>query len=230
MGLGRRDFLKFSGTFAASLGVLSIPSLLQEDKTSFRPPGSVEEPNFLKRCILCQKCVEVCPTGFIKATSFAEGIKNFKTPTLEYTARPELKQQDPATEEEVDKWMEEGDLSENWKTGVLGEGLPIFSCIRCGKCVEACPTGAIKNIPLEEIDMGTAEILEDRCLAYASPGTCLQCDAICPIDDAVVVEEGEPTIDQELCIGCGQCYGTCPVDDPGVAIEMIPEKANRPSP
>jgi MauM/NapG family ferredoxin protein len=38
-----------------------------------RPPGALQEADFLRACILCQECVRVCPTGGLKPLSALAG-------------------------------------------------------------------------------------------------------------------------------------------------------------
>ncbi len=61
----RRDFIKQIGGLgvlgiAAAAGIYYAPSL-KADKLLLRPPGAVEEDDFLKLCIKCGQCLQVCP-------------------------------------------------------------------------------------------------------------------------------------------------------------------------
>jgi ferredoxin len=37
-----------------------------------RPPGSVEEWEFLERCIKCDQCLNACPTNVLQPATFSE--------------------------------------------------------------------------------------------------------------------------------------------------------------
>lgn len=100
-----------------------------------------------------------------------------------------------------------------------------FSCNACG---QACPTGAIPRLTLEEkrqTVLGHAYVDRDRCLPWASARDCITCEEMCPLPDkAIQLEEvevwpagGQPTtvkrpyVLQERCTGCGICENKCPL-------------------
>jgi MauM/NapG family ferredoxin protein len=89
----------------------------------------------------------------------------------------------------------------------------------CAACGEVCPTGAIRRLPLTEktwAKVGTAHILQHKCLAWAWGRTCLVCDEVCPYD-AITVQRVPgadiplPFVRIERCTGCGFCEFHCPV-------------------
>ncbi len=98
----------------------------------------------------------------------------------------------------------------------------------CNACSQACPTGAIPRLSLEEkrhTPMGLARVDRTRCLPWAYNIDCIVCEEMCPIaNKAIKVEEvdvvnghGEavtikrPYVIKELCIGCGVCEFQCPM-------------------
>lgn len=88
----------------------------------------------------------------------------------------------------------------------------------CNACGQACPTGAIRKLSLEEKSfarIGTAEVDRRRCLAWAQNRVCLVCDEVCPYNAITAAAKGSgvrvPLVDQRLCVGCGICESRCPV-------------------
>ncbi|HBG94797.1 MAG TPA: hypothetical protein DDY14_05615 [Chromatiaceae bacterium] len=67
--------------FAGALGLLAAPALRNNDRVNdgnfsarmIRPPGSVEESEFLEPCIKCDQCLNVCPTNVLQPASLEEG-------------------------------------------------------------------------------------------------------------------------------------------------------------
>jgi polyferredoxin len=103
-----------------------------------------------------------------------------------------------------------------------------YDCCRCG---QACPTGAIPRLMLEDkrrAVIGIAWIDTDRCIPWTHLRVCTVCHDTCPLPEkAIVLEKMEaadelgqrliirrPRVVEELCIGCGVCEYNCPVHGP----------------
>lgn len=92
----------------------------------------------------------------------------------------------------------------------------------CNLCGQICPTGAIRNLALEEktyVKIGTAVIDRSRCLAWEQDKACLICDEACPYNAINNLNEtiqnvtiGRPFVDERLCTGCGICESRCPIE------------------
>ena len=111
----------------------------------------------------------------------------------------------------------------------------------CNLCSQVCPTGAIRDITVEEkkeIKIGLAMFDTNRCIPYAYGRNCIVCEEHCPVPDKAIKfkeeeavdEEGnpfilkKPIVTPELCIGCGICENKCPVIDlPAVRVSSINE-------
>ena len=73
----RRKFLKGVGGFslvalATGAGIYFAPKL-KSDRLLLRPPGAVPEDDFLKLCIKCGQCLQVCPYDSIKLEDISGG-------------------------------------------------------------------------------------------------------------------------------------------------------------
>lgn len=103
-------------------------------------------------------------------------------------------------------------------------GTPIIeadtaACMMCEDfpCIASCNPGVLSSaiVPI----MGTARIKPHLCLAHHHT-TCTVCVERCPVDGAIAVADGQPTVDENLCTGCGVCRYVCPA--PENAILLMP--------
>lgn len=94
----------------------------------------------------------------------------------------------------------------------------------CNACGQVCPTRAIAPLPLEQkqwAKMGTAEVVESRCLAFAENRACVVCQEVCPFGAVDLVrvpnvKVAVPKVNQERCFGCGYCEYHCPTARPAI--------------
>lgn len=112
----------------------------------------------------------------------------------------------------------------------------------CSLCTQVCPTGAIKELKIEEkvqTKIGTSWINRNRCIPYVLGKPCIVCEEHCPtspkaikfvmvdtkLPDGTIATQKAPVIDPTLCIGCGVCENKCPVvDEPGIYVTSVGEK------
>lgn len=152
--------------------------------TPIRPPGAIEENEFLARCITCGACIGVCPENALHPCTIGmDGLVAWNTPKLV----PRL--------------------------GYCNKD--------CTRCTEACPTGALLPIRIEEkpkIKIGTAFVDRSRCRPWLQKFPCTICIKQCPydaIDEKVIVTEKRewrvPIVNRRKCNGCGVCEHHCPV-------------------
>ena len=99
----------------------------------------------------------------------------------------------------------------------------------CTLCLDHCPTGAIRKLPLaekRELKIGFADINREACYAYRGSHPCVICYSACtiraitlkPVDsDAKAV----PVIG-DTCTGCAQCEAACPVPGAGAIRTVSP--------
>ncbi|MDY6820073.1 MAG: 4Fe-4S binding protein [Deferribacterota bacterium] len=137
----------------------------------------------------------------------------------------------------------EGRLEALWTP--IGSGRLGYCEYNCKLCSEVCPTGAIKQITLEEkkkISIGTAFIDKNRCLPYAFDTECAVCEEMCPVSPKAIYFKEEqivtrdntekiikrPVVDPDKCTGCAICEFKCPiVDKPAIYITSIGEDRSK---
>ena len=203
--LGRRKLV-----FSSIAGLLAFPLIKNHGVNTdsnystklIRPPGSVEEQEFLERCIKCDQCINVCPTNVLQPATFAEGgLEGLWTPVMNFhLGHCQLK----CTL-----------CSEVCPTGAIRR---ITVEEKLGKG-EFADQGAVV--------LGTAFFDLGRCLPHAMEIPCVVCEEVCPVspkaiqtrDEEVknvfgeIVTLNKPFMVPDLCIGCGICQKECPVTD-----------------
>ena len=182
----RRNFLKSLGLLLLSSTVLSIPAqavqkLYQKiTRRYLRPPGSLKEKDFLKTCINCGQCGEICPNNCIKF--FDDGFSSGGALAVKDT--PYISPREKA----CILCMKCGDVC---PTGAIQPIARTFEDI----------VGKVK--------MGKARVDEQLCLSFQGK-TCGVCYRACPLPDvALRVGMLEQPHVMDLCIGCGQCERSC---------------------
>jgi NAD-dependent dihydropyrimidine dehydrogenase PreA subunit len=96
-------------------------------------------------------------------------------------------------------------------------------CYLCMKCGPACPTEALRSVPMEKAGMGMAVLDGRRCVDYQTELNlmCWTCYERCPLrGTAIVLENGYRPVIMDACVGCGVCEYVCPVR----AISVVPAR------
>lgn len=204
------DFGRRKLVFSAAAGVAAVPLLASEGLNTdkyyspllIRPPGSVEEKEFLERCIKCDQCINVCPTNVLQPATFTEaGFEGLWTPVMNFNiGHCQLK----CTL-----------CSVVCPTGAI-RTIGVEEKLGKGAFAEAGP-----------VRLGTAFYDLGRCLPHAMEIPCVVCEEVCPVSPKAiqtkdveakdvygnVVVLNKPFIVPDLCIGCGICQKECPVTD-----------------
>jgi len=122
---------------------------------AIRPPGSVEEIEFLDRCIKCGQCIRVCPTNVLQPAWSEAGVEGLWTPVMNYrmghcqfncTACGQVCPTGAIRRITLDEKHGEGDFAGKGaiKLGTahfdVGRCLPYSKNIPCVVCEEVCPT------------------------------------------------------------------------------------------
>jgi len=208
LGLERRRVLS-----SALAGVLLVPllrsssSAILPSSDLIRPPGSLPEQEFLRRCLRCGECLKVCPTHGLQPALLQGGLEALWTPVLvprlgycEYSCTlcgqvcptGAIKKLTLSQKQEV-------------RIGVAfldkNRCLPYQQGISCLVCEEHCPT------PKKAIWLEWGEV-KDR--------------------QGVIHRIQLPHVDLRLCIGCGICEKRCPLTDlPAIRVSSIGESRSR---
>lgn len=88
----------------------------------------------------------------------------------------------------------------------------------CTVCTEICPSNALKKVSAKEkrnLQIGQVVFIKENCITVTDGTDCGACSEHCPTQ-AVSMQpyKGDlrlPTIDHDLCVGCGGCEYICPV-------------------
>ncbi len=166
------------------------------------PPGSKGIDRFNSICTACGLCISACPTSVLQPAIKEYGLSGFMQPYMDY----------------------------------VHSGFCNYDCSRCGNI---CPTGAIVSLSIEEkqlTQLGKAVFVQNNCVVFRDETACGACSEHCPTKavDMVKYKNGLviPSVNQNLCIGCGACEYACPVQYPYKAIYVegnkVHQKATKP--
>jgi len=208
--LSRRKALVAAATGLAVIPLLRAQSALGKSSSErlVRPPGALNETEFLSRCIRCGECVRVCPNHALQFAFNEAGLMGLWSPLL----TPKIGYCEPSCVlcSEVCPTGAIQKLTQLQKGWISEEGEYSTSLI-----------------------IGTAVYDQRLCLPWAKATDCGVCLEWCPvtpkaiyIKDAVMADaEGklrtikQPHIDLNRCVGCGACEFSCPLQEqPGVYV------------
>lgn len=85
---------------------------------------------------------------------------------------------------------------------------PCFVCDDLS-CMKNCPSGALILTEKQNIKMGVAEVITDKCITYDNK-ECNICVISCPFpDEAIFINENKNPVVTDKCTGCGLCEYWC---------------------
>jgi MauM/NapG family ferredoxin protein len=199
----RGDFFKSLGVLLGGFMAERISEVVKATGPKLlRPPGALEEFDFLVACTRCDKCLQACPQGSIyragPQAALAAGtpiIEPRVMPCFLCTALPCIT--------------------------ACPEGALVWPRLKvAGQEVEGPPA----------VRMGTARVKRGLCLTWAREDrpaqACRTCVDRCPYP-GVAIRMGEPGRDgmahpvvlEEHCTGCGLCSFGCPTAEPAIVVE-----------
>jgi len=197
-----------------------------------RPPGAVDEADFLATCARCDECLKVCPTNVLQPAALEAGWEGVFTPRLDF--RRSFCEYNCA---ECGKVCPTGSISPLELS--LKQATPIglaridqTLCLpwakgeECLVCEELCP------VPRKAITFGSESSPggghgggrgRNRETTDTSVENDLGTEAG-PVGDEAA-ETGLslklPRVNERHCIGCGVCQYNCPVQTPAPAIVVV---------
>lgn len=189
----------------------------EKDPLLIRPPGALEESDFLSRCIRCGECMKVCPNNALQLSFSEAGLEGLWTPVLV----PRI------------GYCEQSCVlcSQVCPTGAIWEITP-----------QAKGWAVAINSETKPVHIGTAFYDRSRCLPWAMATECIVCEEWCPtspkaiyFQSAEVIDASgnvkilkQPRIDPARCVGCGACEHACPVQDrPAIYVTSIGETRSK---
>src|ERR1019366_7370654 len=218
--LPRRKVVTGIAAGLAAVPLLRANTVLGKSRNEhlIRPPGALEETDFLSRCIRCGECMKVCPNNSLQPTLSEAGLEGLWTPVL----TPRIGYCEPSCVlcSEVCPTGAIWKLTPQEKGWVVGVG-----------------QGDVKSVRL-----GTAFYDRGRSLPWAMATDCIVCEEWCPVSpkaiyfrpaevmDAAgnVKQVKQPYLDPARCVGCGACEHACPVQDrPAVYVTSVGESRSR---
>ena len=202
---------------AGVAGVAAVPLMRASDGVEprpnparIRPPGALEELAFLEKCLKCDACMKVCPTGGLQPAMHEAGLEGFWTPIL----IPRI------------------GYCEHSCT-LCGQVCPT------GAIEQLKPETKVGSMPEKPpVRLGSACFDKGRCLPWGYEKECIVCEEVCPTSpkaiyfklQTITARDGTqktlkfPYVDLDHCTGCGTCENRCPVvDRAGVRVSAANE-------
>jgi polyferredoxin len=217
--LDRRNLLVGAAAGLAMVPVLraSAGLAVERDARLIRPPGSLDEKDFLSRCIRCGACMKVCPNNVLHPAAGEAGIEGLWTPVV----APRIGYCEPSCSL----------CAQACPTGAIWE----FTAREKGWAVGS-------RAASQPIRIGTAFYDRGHCLPWAMATECIVCEEWCPVSPkAIFLRPAEvadaagalktvrqPYVDPARCVGCGACEYACPIADrPAVYVTSIGESRSK---
>ena len=215
----RRNFM---ATTVQSVGLAALGGMLwsgyadsvKASPLVLRPPGALEENDFLRACIKCGLCAEACIN---RDTNIDKETGEQREGTLQMAKG--------------------GDHLLIGTPFFVPTEVPCYMCEDI-PCVPVCPSGALdmssllnekSELDINKASMGLAVVHKESCIAFWG----IQCDACyraCPLLDVAITLEYQqndrtgkhayllPVVHDDSCTGCGLCEQACVTEEPAIFV------------
>ncbi len=202
----RGDFFKSLGTLFAGF----VANRIEDAVTGLgpkllRPPGALDELEFLTKCTRCDKCMKACPENAILLAAPSAGLA-IKTPYIDPRSVPCFL----CTTLPCVTACEDAALL--WPRVRLADG-------REWEGPKATR-------------MGTARVKQSQCVTWETPDRdareCRICVDRCPYpEEAIRIVPpaegktiGHPEVSADVCTGCGLCVFACPAEPAAIVVDV----------
>jgi 4Fe-4S ferredoxin len=183
--------------------------VLEAGKLAQRPTVDIDPA----KCNFCGECVVVCP---VNALNLLEDAKP-QVPVWQYEVFPVLTKRISVKQDKLpaDKAKASEECCPTRVISVLVKqkaGKPVAveavhvdesNCIYCMQCEAVAPEAFAVTHPFE----GVIHLDRSQC-----PSGCQACADICP-SHALVMADGQLTLDERFCLYCGACTRVCPAPE-----------------
>ena len=203
--LQRRKLLTSMAAGAAMVPMFRSTTIFGVERSPrlIRPPGSLEESDFLARCIRCGECMKVCPNNALQPALAEGGVEGLWTPVVS----PRVGYCEPSCT-------------------LCGQVCPTGAIWEITQAEKAWLPAASKP-GAKPIRLGTAFYDHGRCLPWSMATECIVCEEWCPTSPKAIYlvtvqvtdpqgqpkQVRQPHVDPSRCVGCGACEYACPVRD-----------------
>jgi polyferredoxin len=160
----RREFVTALASGVAAVPLARLTGMTGDawNPAVIRPPGSLPEAEFLKRCIKCGQCMRVCPTNVIHPTGLQAGIEGIWTPALDF------------------------------RMGTSGCQWGCIACGNLCPTAAIRPISLEERLGKDDfasrgpIRIGMAFVDRGRCLPWAMDRPCIVCQENCPVSPKAI--------------------------------------------